>query len=221
MAQLHWSLIPKCWPQHADEAAALSTERRELSDELRAIGGLAGFFSPRRRARKSAIRARIGEIDTRRRAMLMPVGADLKPPCVGVDERATRFLREQIERAPEAWPLPVEEMLKEMHGQPIWELAGYELLADLDIGWPRGAFAVPVGPELGGDLVLRLARHLGPSEAITLAGEIEGRLRPLLPPPPAPPVGDPQRLHTALVAMTWLRFWGERGYGFQLGSSGG
>ncbi len=219
MAGLHWKIIPKYRPKHADDATALSTERCEVTAELREGGG---FFSMKWRSRKRELTKRRAQIDKQLIAMRMPVGADLKPPRIGIDKKATRFFRDQIRRAPDSWPLPADEMVKEMHGLPIWELSPYPEVASLDIGWPDGGFPIPAGPEIGNELTLRLARHLSPADAVACADEIEAQVRPLVPTAPgAPPQGDPQRLQTAVVAMTWLRFWGGKGYGFQLGSTGG
>jgi hypothetical protein len=240
MAQANWTLLPKIKAEHAEDHARFSAEREEKQKELKGIGLIARLL-PGPAKQRAKLKAEVATLEKRIQACYGPIGYDLSPPRIGHDDKATKWYRDHLSQDPDAWPLPLDEMIDEMKGQPVWHLSDYQPLQHLDVGWPKGGFPVPQGPGLSMPLIRRLTNHLTPEQAAEVGQEVQDAVlayfREKYPPlsggdfnvivgaivkgavPGGPPGSlderDQQAAHQALSAAQWLVFWGANGYSFR------
>ncbi len=240
MAQATWNLVPKLMAEHAEDHARFVAERDEKQRELRGVGLLARLL-PGPAKRRARLKAEIATLGRRIAACFGPVGHDLAPPRIGIDEKATKWYLDHISKDPDAWPLPPDEMLDEMKGEPVWHLSEHQAVQHLDVGWPKGGFPIPTVPGLSLPLIRKMTRHLAGEEAVAaghqLQDEVLGFFRTKYPAlaggdfnvivgavlegaVPGGPKGsidpsDQEAAHQALSAAQWLVFWGGNGYAFK------
>ena len=238
MAQATWTLVPRLRPERAEDHARLLGELERARKDLAGVGLLGRLLVPARGRRHIELKSRVAKLERELAACFGKVGYDLDPPRIGIDEKATAWYREFLSRDADAWPLPVAEMIDEMKGQPVWELAGHREVQHLDVGWPTGGFPVPTGPGLSGELARKLDRTLSPEDAVALseplrdavvkhfrtkypaleqAGYVEvvnAIVRGAVPggPPGSLDPKDVEAAHHALSASQWIGFWGSHGY---------
>ena len=240
MPPANWTLLPKIKPDHAADHARFLKEREEKQRELDGIGLITRLL-PGPAKQRARLKAELKTLEKRIAACYGQIGWDLDPPRIGHDEKATKWYRAHLAQDPEVWPLPPEEMVEEMKGQPLWHLSKHQPLQHLDVGWPKGAFPVPQGPGLSLALIRRLSQHLAPEAAVALGQEVQdavlayfrGRYPALAESdfgqivravvkgavPGGPPGSIDEReqeaAHQALSAAQWLVFWGANGYGLR------
>lgn len=240
MAQANWTLVPKIKAEHAADHERFTAERERTKQELGRIG-LISRLLPGPAKQRAKLKAELKTLEKRIAACYGPIGYDLDPPRIGHDEKATKWYRDHLAQDPDAWPLPPEEMLDEMKGQPVWHLSKHQPLQHLDVGWPKGGFPVPQGPGLSMPLIRRMTNHLAGDDAVEVGKELQEAVlayfRERYPPlaggdfnvivgavvkgalPGGPPGSidprDQEAAHQALSAAQWLVFWGANGYAFR------
>ncbi len=238
MAQASWTLVSKIRPDRVADHARLVAERDTTRREFRSIGFVSRLLVPSRARRHIALKAQIAKLDREVAACVGPVGFDLDPPRIGHDDRATKWYRAHLAKDPDAWPLPPDDMVDEMKGEPVWELSKYPEVRHLDTGWPKGGFPVPLGPGLSMELIRRLSGNLSADQAVELAPAVHEaviayfrRKYPALAeagfpeivnavvkgavpggPPGSMDPRDAEQANLALSGAQWLAFWGGHGY---------
>ena len=237
MAQATWTLVPKIKAEHAEDHDRFIAERDEKQQELKGIG-LVSRLLPGPAKRRAKLKAEVATLGKRIAACYGPVGYDLKPPRIGIDDKATKWYRKHLSQDPEAWPLPPDEMVEEMKGQPVWHLSEHQPVQHLDVGWPKQGFPIPTAPGLTMPLIRKLTNHLDPEQAVAAGHEVQdavlayfrnkyesladgdfnlivnSMVKGALPGGPKGSIdaADQEAAHQALSAAQWLVFWGSKGY---------
>jgi len=246
MSQANWTLTPKLRPDRAEDHERFKTELEDAEREIRTIGLVARLLpGPGKRRRELKAVLKNGEL--KMQSCYGPPGLDLKPPRIGIDKKATKWYRGHLAKDPDAWPLPPDDMVEEMTGEPVWHLSDKREVQHLPVGWPLQGFPLPMGPGLPLELLRRMKRHLSADDAVTIGDEIqEATLRHFQTrydvlekadfnaivgaivkgAVPGGPKGslDPQDVEMAngaLSAAQWLVFWGKHGYGFKCSEPAG
>ncbi len=247
MAQQFWKLVPKLKSKHVEDHVRFLAEREAVQADRKSIS--LGTKLKAMLVGKPAgnHKKKLELLDRQIAACFAKPGADLKPPLIGIDAKATKWYRKYLAEDPDVWPLPPDAMVEEMKGSPVWHLTKHRVLHDLGTDWPEGAFPVPTGAGVSLELMHSVCRDLAPKDADAAAGEIQdalfGYLAGLYPgltgaapqaivkavidgvEPGAGPGSIPEQVQkdalAALSTITWLRFWAEQGYSFEHGESGG
>lgn len=226
------TLVPKVREDYAEEHAKLAAEKEELESELRRLGGLGGVLNPAAWSRKGKAKKRMKYLEKVLPRLLAPPGLDLDPPRIGYDEKATEWYRAELQQSEAELPLPVDEMIDEAKGKPVWSLTDDPLLQQLGVEWPKQGFPVPVHPGMPREAAAALFGPMTPEQAVATGKAIQegvaaymterypelasGRL----------PEDDTDTAHgkaraqevqlanEALTGAMWLSFWGRHGYAF-------
>ncbi len=246
MSQANWTLTPKLRPERAGDHERFQTEIEAAEREIATIGLVARLL-PGPGKRRRELKAVLKNGSVKLQSCYGPPGFDLKPPRIGVDKKATKWYRSHLAEDPKAWPLPPDEMVEEMTGEPVWHLFGKREIQHLPVGWPVQGFPLPAGPGLPMELLRRMKRHLSADDAVTIGEEIqEATLRHFRTrydvlenadfnvivraittgTVPGGPKGsidqrDVELANGAISAAQWLVFWGKHDYGFQCSEPSG
>jgi hypothetical protein len=240
MSQANWTLNEKMRPERVEDHRAIEAELESARRELAAIGLIARLM-PGPGKRRRQLQAVVKNASIKLKACYGPPGFDLNPPRIGIDEKATKWYRKHLAQDPEAWPLPPDEMVEEMTGEPVWHLTDAREVQHLPVGWPLQGFPLPAGPSLPLELERRMKKHLTPEEAVSIGedlqeatlrhfrnrydvlqnadfnGVVQAMVKGAVPGGPKGSIDptDVELGNGALAAAQWLVFWGRHGYGFK------
>lgn len=240
-ATAHWRLVPKLRPEHVEDHERFERELCAVKEELAGIGIVARILSPKKSDRRRELLREKDLLERQIVASHMPVGADLGPPRIGIDEAATKWYRKYLAEDENAWPLPPDEMIEEMSGHPVWELCKPRVPFDLGLDWPSRPLQIPTLPAISGETQRAMARDLSPEEAVEVANRIRSDIFANLrsADPALAEASDEQVLQAthrklqaqaveakalepvlgALSAAMWLEFWGKNDYAFTTGET--
>jgi len=239
MSQATWTLTQKLRPELVEDHGKFQAELAEAKREMAGIGLVARLL-PGPGKRRRQLKAVLKNCEIKMKACYGPPGFDLKPPRIGIEAKATKWYRSHLAEDQDAWPLPPDEMVEEMKGEPVWHLTKLREVQHLPVGWPHQGFPLPAGPGLPMELERRMKKHLSAEDAVRIGEDIqEATLRHfrmrydvlqnadfngivsaiMKGAVPGGPKGsvDPQDVELAngaLSASQWLVFWGKHGYGF-------
>lgn len=191
---INWSPCPKPKPGHEEEFQVLLSELRTCVE----------------RHHRKRVLIQLFEIS------ISPYES-LTIPRIGIDEIATNNLKERILKRHPYTPInKLQEELQRRHGEELYYLT-QEKDALPKYSSPEAGFydfnggVLTTIPEIPIHILLESKHNHSQQQSLEYADKLEAFLKEY-----TLKYGDPEPCDILQSAVTWLRFWGNKGHGFEI-----